>query len=331
MAEPQVTPATGAEQAAPSIESRLANFLGKEPAQAQDDANAADAAPATEAQPQQGQDEAGLSPEDIPDEQAPPEQPQGGEVFEFDAAGERLKLPRDEVIKLAQQGHDYTRKTMALAEQQRVVQERFARVQAIEQVHPQLQAAEAQVRALDSQIGQYQQVDWVALARNDPLKYSEVRAQFDVLQQARHQAAGQYGQISQAVGQQMAALNAQALQIEGQKLTDRIPEWKDPEKYKAGAQKLSAYLISEGADPAEVATLNSAVAVSIARKAMLYDELVKAKAGKVKLLQTAPPVTRPGAASQGSAAADKEVAMSQRLKKTGDVKDAAALIMARMK
>ncbi len=332
MAEPQVTPATGAEQAPQSVESRLANFLGKEPAQSQDDASDADAAPATEAQPQQGQDEAGLSPDDIPDEQAPVEQPQGGELFEFDAAGERLKLPRDEVIKLAQQGHDYTRKTMALAEQQRQVAERLARVQAVEQVHPQLQQAHAQVNALAAQLGRYQNVDWVALATNDPLEYSKVRAQYDVIAQTHQRAYGMFQQMSHAVRQQTDALNAQAMQAEGENLRERIPAWKDPEQYKKGASELTSWLVSEGADPGEVASLNSSVAVAIAWKAMQYDKLAKAKAGKVKLLQTAPPVTRPGAdQSRGSAQADKEVALTQRLKKSGSVNDAAALLMARFK
>ena len=332
----EATPAApGTEQAPKDIMSRLAGFLDAEaPAAVETDDEDAGAAPAQAVQNPEGQASEGeLTADDLPDETTPAEQQPGAvEMFEFVAAGEKLRLPRDEVIKLAQQGHDYVQKTMALAEQARTVQDRLARVSAIEQVHPQLKQAEAQVQALVAQLAPYQRVDWVAMATNDPLEYNKVRASYDVLLQTYQGAAGQYQSMQRAIGEQKKALDTQALQIERQKLSERIPEWKDPEKFKEGAGKLRDYLISEGATPDEVDGLTSSMAVAIAYKAMRYDALLKAKAGKVKLLQTAPPVTRPGAGqSQAAATADKEAALRGRLKKTGDIKDAAALLMGRLK
>ena len=333
----QVTPAVpGAGQAAPSVESRLANFLGQEaPADTGDaDEERADAAQAEPAQQPEGQTDSGeLTADDLPDEASPKPEPGAvEEVFEFDAAGERLKLPRNEVIRLAQQGHDYTRKTMALAETAKQVNERLQRVTAIEQVAPQLQAAQAQVQALGAQLGQYQRVDWVALATNDPLEYSKVRAQYDVLVQNYQGAAGQFQQIKGAVDAQTKALRADRLQAEARALPERIPAWADATVAAREKEEVRSYLIAKGAAPEEVDQLETSLAVEVSYKAMKYDQLLKAKAGKVKLLQTAPPVTRPGAAPNRDAArADKETEMRTRLKKSGGVDDAAALLMTRLR
>ncbi len=327
----EATPVTGTEQA-PSIESRLASFISKqdeEPPEQQDDA-----APAQSVQTEQapeGQAPQELTPDDIPDVETPAAQPAVDEAFEFDAAGQRLRLTRDETIKYAQQGFDYTQKTMALAEQAKQLAERQQRVLAIEQVQPHLQQARAQIEAFNARLQPFSQVDWVQLATNDPLEYSKVRAQYDVLVQGYNQAAGQYQQVSNAIEQQRQVLAQQHLQQEGQKLYERIPEWKDPEKFKAGQQSLRTYLLSEGATPEDVDGLNSSVAVAVAYKAMLYDRLSKAKNEKVKQLRTAPPMTRPGAVQSGQAGADKQAELSQRLHKTGDLKDAAALLFNRMK
>ena len=80
-----------------------------------------------------------------------------------------------------------------------------------------------------------------------------------------------------------------------------------------------------------MASLSDALAVSIARKAMLYDRLVKSKSEKSKLLQTAPPVARPGVAQSPNAVVSERYKQErQRLKKSGDWRDAASL-MAKMK
>lgn len=340
MAE-NVTPAVpGAIQQPPTVESRMANFLQQtegEPETTAPESEQATPAPSVEAQQPEGQAEPDeLSPDDlIAEEQAPAAQPgQPAEVFEFDAAGEKLRLPRDEVIKLAQQGHDYTRKTMALADKARAVEERLQRVTAIEQVSPQLQAAYAQAAALEQQVRQYDRVDWVALATNDPLEYSKVRAQFDVLNQTFQRAAGQYQQLRGAVGEQEKALKQQVVAAESQKLVndpDRIQKWKDPEVFKAESRELREYLVSRGASEDEVDGLTSSLAVTIAYESMQYRKLLKAKQEKIKSLKSLPPVTRPGAGPNPSEAkAGKEQELRARIRKSGSDKDAAAWLMNRL-
>jgi hypothetical protein len=99
-----------------------------------------------------------------------------------------------------------------------------------------------------------------------------------------------------------------------------------------GTRQLRDYLVKAGADQGRVDSMNSALEVGLAWKAMQYDRLVKGKADKVKQLRTMPPVTKPGATpSRDAVKTDKDNELRARLKKTGNLMDAAAVYLNRMK
>lgn len=247
-----------------------------------------------EQQAQEGQASDEPTEADLPEDDEPP-QPESAAEFEIVHNGQQLKLPRDEVVKLAQQGFDYTQKTQALAERTRAAEAVLQRAAAVEQMMPAVMQDLATVQALGAQLAQYDRVDWVGLATNDPLEYPKVRAQYDQIVGAYQRASAQYQQRATAITQERQNLTAYQLQQEAAALRERIPEWRDPDKYQAGAQELRGYLINQGADPRDVDTLSSSLAVSIARKAMLYDKLRADKASKSKQVRNAPPVVKPGA------------------------------------
>jgi hypothetical protein len=288
-------------------------------------------APEKAQQPQDSAKPDELTPDDIPDvEGQAPDAQSEVEEFEIVHDGTQHKLTRAKAIELAQQGFDYTQKTQAVAQAAKLVQERYQRVQAVEQIQPLLAQDIAQVTALESQLRQYQNVDWVAHARSDPIQYSQDRAQYDVLVNAYQQAAGRAQQKAQTIAQQKQALDAQYLESEGKKLFAAIPEWSDPAKYQAGAQELRSYLASEGVPQSDIDSLNNSTAVKIARKAMLYDKLLKAKKDNVKQLRTAPPVPRPGASTTAPKGEQANDAM-RKLQKTGDQRDAIEALLNRWK
>lgn len=292
MAEP-TNPATGVEQVAPTQES-MEGLLDKA---FQDKPEVKEAPAKTDSQEspaEQASDE--LTPDDLPEAEGdkPADQHSPVDAFEIVHNGTQHKLSREETIRYAQQGFDYTQKTQAVAEKDRQVQERLARVAEIEQVQPVLAQDLALVAALEAQLRPYQNADWVKLATDDPIGYSQQRAKFDVLLQQYQGAANQYHQKAQYVQAQKAQLTQQTLQQEFAQLTERIPQWKDPQKFEAGRTELRAYLTSQGASQADVDGLTSSLAVSIAHKAMQYDKLLKSKADKVKQLRAAPPVVKGG-------------------------------------
>lgn len=325
MAETQTTPVDlGVSER--TIEDRMQAFVNNEPTLTEDEP-AAEPQEAAQEAPEE-QDEEGLSAADLPDDEPAPG-PSEGETWEIVHNGQQVKLTREEVIRNAQQGFDYTKKTQEVAAQRAEAQAVLQRAAMVEQMMPHLAQELATVKAFETQLKQYGTVDWVALATNDPLEYPKYRAQYDQLVTAYQGAAQQYQHKAQAVLQERHNVAAYQLQQEHQTLTERIPEWRDPVKYQTGAQELRQYLIKEGANPVEVDSLTSAVAVSIARKAMLYDKLKEAKASKSKQVRAAAPMPKPGA--PGSAQADKALQARQRLAKSGRREDAVGLLLARMK
>ena len=332
MAEP-TNPVTGVTQEPPSVEQRMQAFLTQydeeqaspppEPEQPSQ--------PEVEATPAESQAQTDeLTPDDIPD-QEPQAQPTADE-FEIVHNGQQRKLTREETIRYAQQGFDYTQKTQALAESQKQVQQVLQRAQQMEQLQNALAPDLAQVKAVEAQLQQYQNVDWVRVATDNPLEYPKYRAQYDQMVAAYQAAVGRFQHKAGALQQERQAVTAQIAQQQRTALLDMLPAWRDPAKYEAGAAEVRDYLIREGVDPAQVEQLNDAKSVLIAYKAAQYDKLARSKADKVKQLKTAPPVTRPNA-SQGKAQvnAEQRQKMTDRLRRTGDVKDAAALLLDRWK
>jgi hypothetical protein len=323
----ETNPATGVPP--PSVLDRMTAFVDNEQAEIEpEQAEEVVAEPESpQPEPEQASDE--VTADDFPDETPEPSAP---DAFEIVHNGQQHSLTREDVIRYAQQGFDYTQKTQAVAQKDKELSARLERLAQIEQVNQVVAADLATVKAFEAQLRQYQNVDWVRLATDEPLEYPKYRAQYDQLSNGYQEAVRQYQTKQRTVQEETSRLKAQRAQEERVKLVERIPEWKDPQKYQAGATALRSWLIGQGAAEQEVDGLTDSLAVSIAYKAMKYDQLAQAKADKVKQLRTQPPVTRPGAApAKGQAQADRQREYAQRLKKTGDIRDAAALLFTRMK
>ena len=254
-------------------------------------------APAVEETPaDQASDEP--TPDDIPDVEEKAAAQSADDAFEIVHNGTQHKLTRDELIKHAQQGFDYTQKTQALAEQQRQLQTSLQRAQELEVMQQALAPDLAQVKALEGQLKRYQGVDWAKAQEDDPLGTPKYWMQYQATKDAYSAAVGQFNSKAAALKEQKQALTADLVQQQQKVLLDKIPSWRDPAKFQAGAKEVAEYLAREGVPQDRIDSLTDAVAVSIAYKAAQYDKLVKAKSEKVKQLRTAQPVVKPGAVSQ---------------------------------
>lgn len=336
MSDMPTTPDSGVAPQA-SLDERVMAILGN-----QDNADADEQQPATtEAAPEKPQDAPQveqaqtdeLTADDLPDEQADAPS-QAGDEFEIVHNGQPRKLSREDTIRLAQQGFDYTQKTQALADQARAVSERLSRLEEVEKVTDFLAQDLAVVKAYETQVKRFEGIDWVKLATDDPLEYPKVRAQYDTLLQGYQASAMQYQQKQQAVATQLQRIRADMLQQEAALLPKLVPAWSDQTKFAAAQKDISDYIRSNGIDPAAVSGryLDTAFAMATAWKAAQYDKLQKAKTEKVKQLRTAPPVVKPGASQPASTSKDEaDRKQRDRLRRTGSLEDAASLLLNRMK
>lgn len=199
------------------------------------------------------------------------------------------------------------------AEIQKAQAERSAYAQNLQRMAVQLEGA----------LQEQQKTDWNALLESDPIEYLKQQNLFQ-----QRQAAYQQNMVEQ---QKMAAMfqaeqqkaYVQTLKEQQEALLAKLPAWKDPAKAQAEKAALKTYLLAEGYDEAAVDGISDAKAVLLARKAMLYDQMIEKARAATKKVSTLPQkVERPG---NGQQQLDKRSQAFQRLSKTGSVDDAAAV------
>jgi hypothetical protein len=327
-------PGEGVAQSGLSIEQRLANLYGgaKSPSAAAPEPVAeaeTPEAPDAEVPEQDAAPSDELTADDLPDEDS---QPPSADEFEIVHNGTQHKLDRAKVIELAQKGFDYTAKTEQLAETQKVITATLKQTQQLAQMQAALADDLAVVKAAERSLQPWLNVDWVALATNEPLEYPKYRAQYDQLMQAYHAARGQFEQKANYVQQTGRQVSQSVLQQEKSRLLERVPEWRDQQRFTKDSQEIRDYLVKKGVPEEMADSIDNAVFVDIAYDAARYRRLVQSKAEKSKQMRAAPPTAKPGAlGTTQSAEAQRNKQLRNNLKKSGDWRDAAALLARRMK
>lgn len=248
------------------------------------------------------------------------------EMVEVDIDGYKVQLPKDKAEKLEAdrlRQADYTKKTMATADErkaaqaqsQQALQERQQYAQNLHRMQIQLEGALSE---------QNQSVDWERLAVENPGEYVIQQHLAQKRQAALNQVYGQQQQIQQIHQHEQQQALAQHLQDQREQLLAKVPEWKNQETAKAEQKALAEYLKSQGFDEQSVANIYDAKTVTVARKAMLYDQLTaKASAAAKKVAALPQKVERPGVGQ--NQALDKRSSAFQKLAKSGRVEDAAAV------
>ena len=231
----------------------------------------------------------------IPDEV--PQEPTGFEL-ELKHNGELKKLTsKEEAVRLAQQGYDYEFKMSRLREDAQRVQTMAQAAQARAAMQAQALDALAEAKSYERQLKPYANVDWAQAAQANPQEAFQARMQFDALVSGYNQAMHKAQQLEQPMAQAQQALDQNQIALEMQKLTERIPEWKDSAKKDQDAKAIMDTMQkSYGFHPQELngPLLNDHRVVAILRDAWKYREALQAKA-KRGPPQGLPQVAKPGA------------------------------------
>lgn len=235
--------------------------------------------------------------------------------------GKEVEVPLSELKNGYQRQADYTRKTMEVSEQRKAAEAQLQQARAEREAYAaNLQKMQVQ---LEGALQEQQKTNWEELLQSDPVEY--LRQQH--LAQARQAQLQQVYQEQQKVLAQQQAEQQHALarhlNEQQQELLAKLPEWKDDAKAKAEKVAIREYLMSQGYDEQSVNNVADARAVVMARKAMLYDQMISKASAAAKKVSTLPTkVERPGSGEKGI---DRRTAAYLKLNKTGRVDDAAAV------
>jgi hypothetical protein len=242
--------------------------------------------------------------------------------FTVKVDGTEIEVDESELVRGYQREADYTRKTQAVAEERRAIEAHKAEVAAERQRY----AASVQqiTQFLESTAPQPPSVE---LLDADPVEflrqktaYEEHAAQLHAWKSEQQQLTAKQQQESQ---RRFQAVVAQ----EHEKALAAIPAWKDPKTAESEKKALASYLVEKsGYSPQEVGSLADSRALVIARKAMLYDQMLAKRPEVERKVAEAPKFQKPGTQkSVKTQGQQRHEAKVNRLRQTGRVEDAAAV------
>lgn len=212
---------------------------------------------------------------------------EGDEEFEeLDVDGEPLRAPKSLAEKLKARmmmQADYTQKTQSLAEQRKEFEAQRQAAQWEEQTKRELFTEEAQLVNVQSRLSQFQNVNWQAIAQQNPGEYASLHAEYTQLQ-AYHD--GLAGNIESRKGQ-LAAMREQATAISIERAVSDLSK-PDPSvgwdgKFDADkSRKITDFLVSKGADPNSLREIRDPFVIKMAHLAMIGEETLRKSAAALK-------------------------------------------------
>ena len=230
--------------------------------------------------------------------------------------GTDLSVNLEELIQGYQRNADYTRKTQELAQERNQSSEFVERSK--KDVEAKLQRLDELNNAAQAQLQQeYAEVDFEKLYEEDPVEAARLE----------HKMRKKHEQLAQ-VSQQTQELQAQEFNKylgEQQKLlSQKVPELMDEQKGPRFKQQMRDYLGNIGFNDSEINSVYDHRYVMLVKDAMNYRNLQKAKPGIKKKVANAPKVVKGGVAkSKGQVNAEARRQQLSKLRKTGQVRDAA--------
>jgi len=251
-----------------------------------------------------------------PEKEEAEETEEEGEEIEID--GEKFIVPKkikDSLLK----SKDYTQKTQAVAEQRKALDEREKAFQQAAQLHSAEIEKRVEVRAIETQLAAYEQIDWAALAESDPGHAMKLSFARDALLRKQAKASGELHEVQTYAKKLSAERRQQSIAQDAEVLARDIKGW-GPELQAKIAQTGAGHGYTE----AELEQV-TARDIKVLHKAHLWDQLQASKALTTKKVSDVKPVTvktaRTTTQTQGQTQTDDAKA---RLKRTGKSEDAEA-------
>jgi hypothetical protein len=217
---------------------------------------------------------------------------------------------------------DYTQKTQELAELRKQAAVSVQHQQAVAQFQQAVAGEQAELARLHGDLAKYKALNWGDL---DVETYIKARHQMDTLKERAGEVEQAIGRKAQAFQQYRQQQVQEVTQSATTYLKQTIPSW-GPDAQAAARQQAQEVGYSE----AEMAEVFDPRFVRLAWKAAQFDKLQASKPAAVEKAKAAPPVIKPGASQGASVAKEaKYKEQRERLRKSGDFRDAAKLLLMR--
>jgi hypothetical protein len=193
--------------------------------------------------------------------------------YRVKAGDDEVEVTLDELKNSYMRNADYTRKTQQVAEQRKAAEAELAAVLGERQRYADQLAVVEQALSQQEPTQEY----WNELYAVDPLEYTRQRDLARDRKEAMLQIQAEQQRVQQEQVAQLQARAQQRLAQERDRMHELIPEWLDEEVAAKEKAAVVTYAQRQGYSDVELANASDARAVSMIRKAYLYDELMKMK------------------------------------------------------
>jgi len=203
------------------------------------------------------------------------------EIFLVTVQGEEIEVTLNELLHGYSRDADYRRKTQAVAEQRKQLEERSAQFEAERRQNLEMaQALHARLQEVESYLASgYQEPNWAELSRQlSPQEYNQARAVFE---QQQKQLQAVYAQRSEVERIQAVEMERQ-MQLAKAKLPELIPDWGNEEVAGREAKAVYQFALDVGFSQEALENLYDPLAVKVLRDAWRYNELQKQKPNLVQ-------------------------------------------------
>ena len=242
--------------------------------------------------------------------------------------GEEDEVTFAEALNGYQRQADYQRKTAEVAEQRRQFEQAVAQTQA--ELAQRDQIAQASLQAAENVLmGEFADIDWQQLEHEDAGTAALYKQKFaqrqNEIQQYQQQLMAQRAQEEQMMAAQQQQMQAQYLAQQREALTKAAPDWNEETD-----KQVATYLRDYGFAPEEIGQLVDHRQALLVQKAMLYyqqQKSVEVAKAKVKPL---PKMLKPNSKQKQRKPTEKLDKLRGKLKRSGSVNDAAAMLLERM-
>jgi hypothetical protein len=261
--------------------------------------------------------------EDSEAEEAETEEAEHQELFTVKVDGQEQKVTLDD-LKRSYSGQAYIQQGMQQAAEQK---------KQAEEAYVALQNERQQLNQLLNQINSGQVLSPPKepdqdLFKKDPMGYMEAKMKYDGEIKSFNEQQSQLQQFQAQQNQQMQQAMQLHLQEEVQKLSEKMPEFKDSKKADEIKKNLLDYGQSIGYSADELNNVIDHRAFIVLNKARLYDQLNANKPKAQSKAKNARPMLKSGVKKSSSTQSQKakEQAVS-RMRKTGSIDDVASFLI----
>lgn len=226
---------------------------------------------------------------------------------EVEIDGKKIKVSQEGKEYLLREA-DYRRKTMDLADLKRAAQTEKEQAQQLANLTREEFQATVTLQQLNTELAQYQQIDWRAWSEADPQAAQAARWDYDEKRQQHAQlsqnlAAHQQTRARQQE-QEFATLRRECLET----VKREIPNWSDEKR-----EKLEAFAVKLGVPEADAKGIAAPWGYRLLHLADVGQQFIERQraAAKMKAAATATPAPQVGGSSSGAAKDPAEMSMEE--------------------